>query len=207
MFLAELTVLLLIRTVWRKKSENSYLRGFCAQVSQLVFLADLTFFRLLLRYEQKCEDSYLREFCAQVLQIVCLADLTVLRIITTVWEKNFTKLISPLVLCTSLPNRVLSWFDRFTSYYNCMKENVTKLISARVLCTSVTNRVHCWFDHLRLNTTVWAKMSPNSYLCKLCAQVSQNVFLADLTVLRLNTTVWAKMSKISYLHHLCAQLS
>ena len=98
-----------------------------------------------LRYEQKCltvlENSYLRKFCAQVSQIVFLADLTVLRLITTVWAKNFTKLKSPLVLCTSLPNRVVSLFDRFTSYYNCMKENVTKLIYARVLCTSVTNHV------------------------------------------------------------------
>ena len=97
------------------------------------------------------EGSYLREFCAQVSQIVLLADLTVLQIITTVREKNFTKLISPLVLCTSLPNRVLSWFDRFTSYYKYMKESVTKLISARLLCTSVTNRVHCWFDQFTAN--------------------------------------------------------
>ena len=154
----------------------------CAQISQIVFLADLTFLRLINNclnknirklispralstivtncvlswfdffsvittvWAKMWKDSYLREFIAQISQSVFLADLTVLRIITTVWEKNFTKLISPLVLCTSLPNRVLSWFDRFTSYYNCMKENVTKVIFARVLCTSVTNRVHCWFD-------------------------------------------------------------
>ena len=35
-------------------------------------------------------------------------------------------------------------------------------------------------------------MSQNSYLREFCAQVSQIVFLADLTVLRLITTVWAK---------------
>ena len=40
-------------------------------------------------------------------------------------------------------------------------------------------------------------MSPTSYLRELCAQVSQIVFLADLTVLRLNTTVWAKKSQSS----------
>ena len=50
-------------------------------------------------------------------------------------------------------------------------------------------------------------MSQNSYLREFCAQVSQVVFLADLTVLRLNTTVWAKISKNSYLREFCAQLS
>ena len=121
-------------------------RVLCASVTNRV-LSWFDFFSVITTVWAKMwEDSYLREFCAQVSQIVFLADLTVLWIITTVWEKFFTKLISPLVLCTSLPNRVLSWFDRFTSYYNCMKENLTKLISARVLCTSVKNRVHCWFD-------------------------------------------------------------
>ena len=40
-------------------TENSSLREFCAQVSQIVFLAALTFFRLLLRYEQKCEKNHI----------------------------------------------------------------------------------------------------------------------------------------------------
>ena len=35
-------------------------------------------------------------------------------------------------------------------------------------------------------------MSENSYLREFCAQVSQIVFLADLTVLRIVSTVWAK---------------
>ena len=113
----------------------------CASVINRV-LSWFDFFSVITTVWAKMrENSYLRKFCAQVSQIVFLADLTVLRIITTVWEKNFTKLKSPLVLCTSLPNRVVSLFDRFTSYYNCMKENVTKLTYARVLCTSVTNHV------------------------------------------------------------------
>ena len=98
-------------------SENSFLCEFHAQVSQIVLLADLTVLRLIITVWKKIwEDSYLREFCTQVSQLVFFADLTVLRIITTVWEKSFTKVMSPLVLCTSLPNRVLSWFDRFTAY-------------------------------------------------------------------------------------------
>ena len=41
-------------------SENSYLREFCAQVSQIVFLADLTFFRLnYYVYEQKCQKTHI----------------------------------------------------------------------------------------------------------------------------------------------------
>ena len=41
-FLADLTVLLLITTVWPEMSENSYLRHFSAQVSQIVFFAYFT---------------------------------------------------------------------------------------------------------------------------------------------------------------------
>ena len=46
-FLADLTVLWFITTVWAKKSENSNLREFCVQVSQIVFIADLTVLRLI----------------------------------------------------------------------------------------------------------------------------------------------------------------
>ena len=41
-FLAYLTVLRLITTVWREMSENSFFREFSAQVSQSVLLAYLT---------------------------------------------------------------------------------------------------------------------------------------------------------------------
>ena len=40
-------------------------------------------------------------------------------------------------------------------------------------------------------------MSEISYLCEFCEQVSEIVFLTDLTVLRLITTVWLKMLQIS----------
>ena len=103
-------------------------------------------------------------------------------------SKNVTKFITPRVVCTNIPNRVLSWFDFFTAYYNCLNKNVRKLISPRVLCASVTNRVLSWFDFFSVITTVWAKMSENSYLREFCAQVSQIVFLADLTVLRTIST-------------------
>ena len=59
-------------------SQISYLREFYAQVSQIVFLADLTVFRLITTvWAKMSQNSYLHEFCAQVSQIVFLADLTI----------------------------------------------------------------------------------------------------------------------------------
>ena len=66
-------------------SQNSYLREFCAQVSQIVILADLTNLWLITTVWAKLsENSYLHEFCAQVSQIVFLPDLTIWRFVTTV---------------------------------------------------------------------------------------------------------------------------
>ena len=50
-------------------------------------------------------------------------------------------------------------------------------------------------------------MSENSYLHEFSAQVSQIVFLADLTVLRVITTVWAKMSENPYFGEFSAWVS
>ena len=131
------------------------------------------------------------------------------------------KLISPPFECTSITNRVLSLFDCFTTYYNCMTWNVRKLISFPFQCTSITNRVLNLFDRLlqlydlkqktsqivffTLLTTVWPKMSENSYLHHFSAQVSQIVFLAYLTVLRLITTVWPVLLNLTILRHLKCQ--
>ena len=46
-FVADLTVLSLIRTVSSKMSQKSYLREFCAQVSKIVFLAELARLRFI----------------------------------------------------------------------------------------------------------------------------------------------------------------
>ena len=40
-------------------SQNSYIREFCAQVSQIVFLVDLTVLRFLQLYEEKCHKSHM----------------------------------------------------------------------------------------------------------------------------------------------------
>ena len=66
-------------------SQNSYLRQFSAQVSQVVVLAYLTVFRLITTvWPEMSENSYLHHLSAQVSQIVFYASLTILRIITTV---------------------------------------------------------------------------------------------------------------------------
>ena len=69
-------------------SENSYLRNFSAQVSQIVFFAYLTVLRLITTvWPEISETSYLRDFSAQVSQFVFLAYLTILRLIKTVWPE------------------------------------------------------------------------------------------------------------------------
>ena len=66
-------------------SQNSNLREFCAQMSKIVYLADLTVLRPSTTVLAKMsQNSYLLEFCAKVSEIVFFADLTVLRLITTV---------------------------------------------------------------------------------------------------------------------------
>ena len=55
-------------------SENSYLRDFSAQVSQIVFLAYLTVLRFITTVWPKIsENSYLRDFSPSVSQVVFLA--------------------------------------------------------------------------------------------------------------------------------------
>ena len=55
-------------------SENTYLRDFSAQVSQIVFLAYLTVLRIASSvWPEMSENSLLRNFSAQVSQIVFLA--------------------------------------------------------------------------------------------------------------------------------------
>ena len=53
-------------------SQNSYLREFCAQVSQIVFLVDLTVLRLSYNcMKQKCHKTHISaSYCAQVSQNV-----------------------------------------------------------------------------------------------------------------------------------------
>ena len=101
---------------------------------------------------------------------------------------NLKKLLSPRFQCRSIINRVLSLFDRFAAYYNCMTWNVRKLISPPFQCTSNTDRVLSFFHRFK---AYYNYMSENSYLLHLSAQLSQIMFLAYLTVLRhYNCMTW-----------------
>ena len=71
-----------------KNVTKSYLREIFAQISQIVFLADLTFLQLNTTVWVKLsQNSYLRKFCAQVSQNLFLADFTILRLNTSVRAK------------------------------------------------------------------------------------------------------------------------
>ena len=66
-------------------SDNSNLRDFSQQVSQIVLLAYLTVLRFITTvWPKRSENSYLRDFSAEISQIVFLAYLTVLPLITAV---------------------------------------------------------------------------------------------------------------------------
>ena len=62
-FIAYLTILRLITTVWPEMSENSYLHHFSAQISQIVFFVYLTVLRLITTvWPEMSKKSYLRHF-------------------------------------------------------------------------------------------------------------------------------------------------
>ena len=123
-------------------------------------------------------------------------------------SKHFKKLVSSLVLCTSVTNRVLCRLDRFTAYYNCMRKNVTKLITPLVLCTIIKNRVPNWFDRF---TACWNCMRKKNHKTDISAssvhKYDKSCSWADLIVLRLIRTLWAKVSQNSYLREFCSLMS
>ena len=138
-FLAYLTVLRLITTVWPEMSEKSYFRDFSAQVSLILFLAYLTVLRLITTvWPEMSEKSYLRDFSAQVSQSLFLAYLTALPLFKTVWVEISENLLLLRFQCTSITNRVLSLFDRFTACYYSMTWNDRKLISPRFQKTRIS---------------------------------------------------------------------
>ena len=70
-------------------SKNLHHEKFSAQVSQIVFLAELNVLLLITTVRAKTsENSYIRDLNGQVSQIVFLTHLTVLRLFTTVWTKT-----------------------------------------------------------------------------------------------------------------------
>ena len=146
-------------------SQNSYLREFCEQVSQIVFLADLTVLCLTLNCMSKIITKLISlwNLCTSITDRVlswcdrCAAFYNCM-------SKNVTKLISPWVSCTSFTNRVPSLFDCFNAFYNCMNKIVTKLIYHRVRCTNIRNRVLSWFDRLKFYCNCMRKNVTKLYI-------------------------------------------
>ena len=206
-FLAYLTVLRFFITKWRKASKILYLNKFTEQVSQIVFWAHLTVLRLITSVWGKTSKSHISVSSVHKYHKSCSEFIwPFYDLLTTVWGKSSKIFLlwefSPQVS----QNRVLSSFDRFRAYSNCMRLNLRNLISSRVQCTGITNRIFSYFDHFTVFTTVWSKTSKISYLREFSAQVSQIVFWVHLTVLRLLTTIWGKTSKISYLYEFSAKV-
>ena len=103
---------------------------------------------------------------------------------------NVRNLIFPQFQCTSITNRVFTLFDRFTTYYNCKTRNVRKLISPPFQRISITNRVFRLFNLLMAYYNIMTLNLLKTHISAICAQVSQIVFFAYLTVLQLITTLW-----------------
>ena len=120
---------------------------------------------------------------------------------------NVRIFISPPFQRISITNRVLSLFDCFTTYYNCMTWNFKKLISD----------ISVHKDHKSCSYLIWPfydllqhydiKCQKTHISTIFSAQVSQIVFFPYLTVLQLITTLWPEMSENSYLRHFSAQVS
>ena len=195
-------------------SENSYLRHFSAQLSQIVFLPYFTVLRLITTvWPEMSENSYLQHFSAKVSQIVFFASLTVLQLITTLWPEisensylsDFSAQVSEIVLLgylTVLRLITTVWLD-----LKCQKTHISAISVHKYhkSCSSLISPFNGLLQHYDL------KFSENSYLRYFSAQVSQIVFLAYLTVLRLFTTVittvWPEMSENLYLRHFSTQVS
>ena len=167
-----------------KISQNSYLREIlCTNFTNRVlrwFDRFTAYYYCISRNVKKLISP--RVLCTSI-KTVLLADLNVLQLVRTVWAKISPKLIFPRDLYTSIINHVLSWFDRFSDYYNCMSKNVTKTHTSTSFVHKVSqNRVLSLFDHLTACYNCMSENFQNSYLREFCAQVSQFVFLADLTI-------------------------
>ena len=128
-------------------AENSYLREFIAQVSQIVFLADLTVWPYYYCMNKKFHKTHIStSFVHSVSQIASLPDLTVLRLNTTVWEKMSQNSYLH-ELCTQIKQIVfLADLTVLRLITTVWAKNLKKLISPRVLCTTITKRVFSWFD-------------------------------------------------------------
>ena len=147
-YIAYLTILCLITTVWPEMSKNSYLLHFSAQLSQIMFLAIWPFYVLLQLYDLKCQKTHIFATSIHRYQNLLHSIFDRFTSYYNCMTWNVKKLISPPFQCTSITNRFLSVFDRLTAYYNCITWNVWKFISPPFQCTTITNYVPSVFDRI-----------------------------------------------------------
>ena len=163
---------------------------------------------LLQLYEEKLQKSYIsisslhkyRKSCSELVW-------PFYGLLQAVWGK--TSKISYLREFSAQVSQIVFWvpFDRFTTYYNCMRKIFKNLLTLGVQCTSITNRVLSSFVRFRAYFQLYeVKLQEISYLREFSAQVSQIVFSTNFTILRLLTTVWGKTWKISYLCEFSAKV-
>ena len=207
-FLAYLTVLRLITTVWHELSEHSYFaRIQCTSITNRSLSIFESLIGLLQLYDPKVSENwYLRDFSKQVSQIVSLSlfDHFTAYYNCMTWNmsensylREFSAQVSQIVS--------LSLFHRFTSYYNCMTWNVRNLIS---LASSVhkyhKSLLSAYLTVLRLLQLYDLKCQKTHVFAIWVHKYHKSLFLACLTVLRLITTVWTELSENSYLHNFSA---
>ena len=122
-------------------------RVLCTSIKNRVLSWFDRFTALIHVFEQKYHKLHNSTSCVHKYHKSCsLANLTVLRLLTRFWTKLSHNSYLREFCCTSVTNRVVSCFDRFTAYYYGMSKNVRKIISPPVYCSSITNRVFSWFD-------------------------------------------------------------
>ena len=109
-------------------------------------------------YDWKCQKTHISAISVHKYHKSCSSLIwPFYGFITTVWLEMSENSYLRHFQWTSITNRVLSLFDRFTAYYNCMTWNVRKLTSPPFKCTSITNRVLRLFDRFTVyyNCMTW----------------------------------------------------
>ena len=108
--------------------QNSYLHELCAQISQIVFLADLTVSQLITTVMNKkfhkthISTSFVHK-CHKSRPFLNWPFYGLIQL----FEKKCQQNSYLHELCaTNIRNRVVSWFDRFTAYYHCKSKKFKK---------------------------------------------------------------------------------
>ena len=144
----------------------------CTSITNRVLKLFDRFTTLLQMYDLKCQKTHISAISVHKYHKSCSQLIWPHYRLLQLYEWNLRKLVSQPFQFTSITNRVLNLFDRFTAYYNCMTWNDTKLISPPFQCTSITNRVLSLIDRFTSLLQLYeSEISSNSYLRDFSAEV------------------------------------